>query len=121
MDIAGKKITIIGGKRSGMALARLVIRLDGKVQLSERDDENCLPPQFKTWAAQHNVVFEFNGHTPEFVTNSDLVVLSPGVPFNSECVQWANEKNISVCGEIEFAAQFCNKPIIAVTGSNGNE
>ena len=119
MDIAGKKVTIIGGKKSGMALARLVIRLNGKVQLSEKDDESCLPHKFKLWAAQHDVVFEFNGHTPEFVTNSDLIVLSPGVPFNSKCVQWAKDKNICICGEIEFAAQFCNKPIIAVTGSNG--
>jgi len=119
MDIAGKKVTIIGGKRSGMALARLVIRLNGKVQLSEKDSEDCLPHEFKSWAAQHNVSFEFNGHTPEFVTNSDVIVLSPGVPFDSKCVRWAQEKNICVCGEIEFAAQFCSKPIIAVTGSNG--
>jgi len=119
MNIAGKKVTIIGGKRSGMALARLVIRLNGEVQLSEQDNESCLPQEFKSWAAQHNIAFEFNGHTPEFVTNSDLIVLSPGVPFNSKCVQWANGKNICVCGEVEFAAQFCNKPIIAVTGSNG--
>jgi len=103
MDIAGKKVTIIGGKRSGMALARLVIRLNGKVQLSEQDDENCLPHKFKSWAAQHNITFEFNGHTPEFVTNSDLIVLSPGVPFNSKCVQWASEKNICVYGYSNIA------------------
>ena len=58
MDIAGKKVTIIGGKRSGMALARLVIRLNGEVQLSEQDNESCLPRKFKSWAAQHNVAFE---------------------------------------------------------------
>jgi len=119
MDIAGKKITIIGGKKSGMALARLVIRLNGKAKISEQDDENCLPQEFQVWAAQHNVAFEFNGHTPEFVEDSDLVVLSPGVPFDANCVQWANGKKICVLGEIEFASQFCTKPIIAVTGSNG--
>ena len=119
MDIAGKKITIIGGKRSGMALARLVVRLNGKVKLSEQDDENCLPHKFRAWAAQNNVDVEFNGHTPEFIKNSDLIVLSPGVPFQAACVQWAHEEGICVFGEIEFASQFCTKPIIAVTGSNG--
>jgi len=119
MDIAGKTITIIGGKRSGMALARLVARLDGKVKLSEKDDEECLPDKFQEWAAENNVIIEFNGHTPEFIKDSDLIVLSPGVPFQSACVQWAHEEGICVFGEIEFASQFCTKPIIAVTGSNG--
>lgn len=119
MDIAGKKITIIGGKRSGMALARLVARLNGKARISEQDDENCLPREFRAWAARHNVAFEFNGHTPAFVEDSDLIVLSPGVPFSADCVQWAYGKKIRVLGEIEFASQFCTKPIIAVTGSNG--
>jgi len=119
MNIEGKKVTIIGGKRSGMALARLAIRLNTEVKLSEQNDDNCLPHEFMVWAAQHNVIFEFNGHTPEFIADSDLIVLSPGVPFNADCVQWAHEKKISVLGEIEFASQFCTKPIIAVTGSNG--
>jgi len=119
MDIAGKKVTIIGGKRSGMALARLVIRLNGKIKISEQDDEDCLPQDFRAWAAKHNAAFEFNGHTQEFIKDSDLIVLSPGVPFNANCIQWAYEEKICVLGEIEFASQFCTKPIIAVTGSNG--
>jgi len=119
MNIEGKKVTIIGGKRSGMAVARLVVRLKGEAKISEQDSEHCLPQEFKSWAMQNNVTFEFNGHTPTFITNSDLIVLSPGVSFHAACVQWAKEKNIPVYGEIEFASQFCTKPVIAITGSNG--
>jgi UDP-N-acetylmuramoylalanine--D-glutamate ligase len=119
MEIAGKKVTIIGGKRSGMALARLVVRLNGNCKLSEKDDGCSLPRAFRAWAEQHDVIFEFNGHTPEFIGDSDMIVLSPGVPFDAPCVRWAKEKNICVLGEIEFASQYCSRPIIAVTGSNG--
>ena len=119
MDIEGKTITIVGGKRSGMAAARLVNRLKGKVKISEQGDKDCFPQDFRTWAVQENVLFEFNGHTQKFIEDSDLIVLSPGVPFNADCIQWAHDKKICVLGEIEFAFQFCTKPIIAVTGSNG--
>lgn len=119
MEIAGKKVTIVGGKRSGMALARLAVRLGGKPGISEQGGEDCLSPEFKSWALRQHMALEFNGHTREFIEDSDLVVLSPGVRFNAPPVRWAKEKKILVLGEIEFAAQFCARPVIAVTGSNG--
>jgi len=119
MDITGKKVTIIGGKRSGMALARLVIRLNGKARISEQAGEDCFSQEFKDWAQQQGILFEFNGHTQNFIEDSDVIVLSPGVNVHALPVQWAKNKNIPILGEIEFAAQMCNKPIIAITGSNG--
>ena len=119
MDIAGKTVTIIGGQRSGMALARLVTDLKGAARISERGGEDGFSSDFKEWAAGHHVAIEYNGHTRDFIEHSDLVVLSPGVRIDAPPVQWAKAKGILVLGEIEFAAQFCARPIIAVTGSNG--
>lgn len=119
MDLTDKKITILGGQRSGMALARLASRLKGKAKISEQRSVDSLPREFRDWASQNHVDLEFNGHTPGFVEDSDILVLSPGVSIHSAPVQWARSRNIPVLGEIEFAAQFCSKPIIAVTGSNG--
>jgi len=59
------------------------------------------------------------GHTRAFVLASDLIVVSPGVRRDAEVLQWAQGEGIPVVGEIEFAWQFCKKPVIAVTGSNG--
>ena len=119
MDIRDKKIVIIGAKRSGMALARLVTSLNGKAGISEQGPEDCLTEEFKDWAFAQDIASEFNGHTQQFVEEGDLVVLSPGVAFDAVPVAWVKDKGIPVLGEIEFAAQFCDKPIIAVTGSNG--
>ena len=119
MDLKNKTVTILGGQRTGMALARLVAHLGGKAKISEKGGENTLPEDFRQWAKQRKVACEFQGHTRAFIEDSDLVVLSPGVPHNSEAVSWARAKNILVLGEIEFAFQFCSKPVIAVTGSNG--
>lgn len=119
MDLKNKTVTILGAQRTGMALARLVARLGGKAKISEKGTENTLPGDFRQWAKQHQVACEFRGHTRPFIEGSDVLVLSPGVPHNSEAVQWARAENSLVLGEIEFAFQFCNKPVIAVTGSNG--
>lgn len=119
MDLKNKTVTILGGQRTGMALARLVAHLGGKAGISEKGGENTLPEDFRQWAKQRKVACEFQGHTRAFIEESDVVVLSPGVPHNSEAVSWARKKNILVLGEIEFAFQFCSKPVIAVTGSNG--
>ena len=119
MNLENKRITIVGGKRSGMALAKLALRLGALPKISEQGPESSLSEDFKAWAGQKKILLEFGGHTQKFIQDSDLVVLSPGVPITALPVQWAREKQIPVLGEIEFAFQFCNKPVIAVTGSNG--
>lgn len=119
MDLKNKTVTILGAQRTGMALARLVAHLGGKARISEKGGEDAVSGDFRQWAKQHQVACEFQGHTRRFVEESDVVVLSPGVAHNSEAVSWARAKNIPVLGEIEFAFQFCPKPVIAVTGSNG--
>lgn len=119
MNIEGKKITVVGAKRSGMALARLIVRLKGLARISDQGSEDALPEDFRNWAGSNNVAFEFGGHSEAFIADSDMIVLSPGVSYFSECAEWAKGARIPVVGEIEFAAQYCPCPIIAVTGSNG--
>ncbi len=119
MDLTDKTVTIIGAARSGLASARLITRLHGKAKISEQSSENCIPFDFKEWASQHYVKMEFNGHTRLFIEHSDLLVLSPGVRYDALPIQWAKEKGIPVMGEVELAYQFCPRPVIAVTGSNG--
>ena len=119
MDIKNKTVTILGGQRTGMALARLVAHLGGKAKISEKGGENTLPEDFREWAKQRKVACEFHGHTRAFIEESDVVVLSPGVRIIARRFPGQGRKNILVLGEIEFAFQFCEKPVIAVTGSNG--
>lgn len=119
MDFSGKKITIIGTAKSGQSAARLLKRLQGLIKISEKAPEGSVSPDFLSWAKANAAATEFNGHTKEFIQDSDLVVLSPGVRIDAQPVFWAKEKGIPVWGEVELAYRLCDKPIIAVTGSNG--
>ena len=116
--IRNKRVTIIGAAKSGQAAARLIVRQGGTAKISDNGPDK-LSDEFKAWAAQNHVERERNGHTPGFIEASDLVVLSPGVRYNAQPAEWARAKGIPVIGEIELAYRYCDRPIIAVTGSNG--
>src|ERR1043165_6742345 len=51
--------------------------------------------------------------------NQELIVVSPGVPIDSQPLEQARSLGAPVIGEIELASQFLAGPIVAITGSNG--
>jgi UDP-N-acetylmuramoylalanine--D-glutamate ligase len=49
----------------------------------------------------------------------DLVVLSPGIDPESALAQNFSSRHIEMIGELELGWQFCERPLIAITGTNG--
>ncbi len=106
---------MVGGARSGRAAARLLAKVGGEVFLTEQD-----APSDGAVAAldEAGVEYEFGGHTAEAL-DADVLVLSPGVPTQSNIVQQALRAGLDVYSEIEAASWFCDAPIVAITGTNG--
>lgn len=119
IDIKQKTGTIVGFGRSGIASAGLILRLGGRVKISDAAPLEKIKPLLKSSGLEGEAIVETGAHTKDFIQASDFIVLSPGVHFNAEPVLWAKERNIPIYGEIEFAFSFCKNPIVAVTGSNG--
>lgn len=117
IDIKGKKISIIGAARSGVAAAELAIRMGAIPFISDKANEQKLA-QSLPQILQLNIDYETNGHSDK-IYDCDLMVISPGVPTNAEVIKIAKSKNISVISEIEFASQLCAGKIIGITGTNG--
>ncbi len=111
-----KKIGIIGAGRSGLAAAKLAKRKGYAPFVSDAGKAETLQKLADELRA-NEIPFEFGRH--EKVFESDLIVLSPGVPIYSDVVQTAREKGIEVISEIEFAFRFSKSRIIAITGTNG--
>jgi len=112
-ELKNKKVTIIGAARSGIAVAKVVLRLGGIAKISESKSSQTIKGVSK------HVIIEAGGHTKEFIEDSDYVVVSPGVRRDAEPVKWAKSKGIEVMGEVEFAFRLCPCQVVAVTGSNG--
>lgn len=116
-DIKDKRIAIIGAARSGIAAAELALRQGAIPFISDVADENKISENINR-IKELNIDFEIGGHS-EKVFACDLMVISPGVPTDSEIVKKAFERKIEVISEIEFASMFCKGKIIAITGTNG--
>ncbi len=114
----GKKVTVVGMARSGIAASRLLKRLGADVTLTDKNDS----PQLKDLAAklkEEGIGVELGTHCRSSFEGRDLVVISPGVPLSAEPVKWAKDSRIEVISEIELASSVCPAPIIAITGTNG--
>lgn len=116
--IVGKKISILGMARSGLALAKTLKELGARVFVSDLKNENILKSETKE-LKRLKIDFETRGHTPKLLQEKDYLVLSPGVPGDIPIVKEAEFLGIPVFSEIEVASWLCPSEIVAITGSNG--
>jgi len=114
-DVKGKRVTVAGAARSGLAAAELLARRGAAVTLSETRAElaDC------DALTRLGVRLELGGHIVETFANADLVVLSPGVPPDQPAVQAARDRGVPVIAEIELASRWLKGRVIAITGTKG--
>jgi len=114
-NVRTKQVTVVGGARSGRAVAQLLAEAGAEVFLTEQG-----PPTegLEAMLDAAGVEYEFGGHTTRAI-EADFFVLSPGVPTQSNIVQQAQRAGLSIYSEIEVASWFCEAPIVAITGTNG--
>ncbi len=117
MDITGKKISIIGAVRSGIAAAKLCKRKGGIPFVSDYSVYEANSENFDS-LTEFGIEYEAGGHTDR-VFDAELIVTSPGVPSDSDVLREAANRGIKIVSELEFAAMFCRGTIIGITGTNG--
>ncbi len=115
-SLKDKKVAVIGAARSGIAAARLLKKYGAVPFVS--DASTTLNETAECLLNEAGIPFETGGHSSK-VFEVDIMVVSPGVPFDSPVQTQAREKNIPVFGELEVGSWLCQAPIIGVTGSNG--
>ncbi|MCI0448711.1 MAG: UDP-N-acetylmuramoyl-L-alanine--D-glutamate ligase [Chlorobi bacterium] len=113
-----KRVSVIGAARSGVAAAKLFKKKGFEVFLSDSTEEKKIIPFFVKEIQTSGINAEFGKHSKS-VYEADLMIVSPGVPQDSEVIQTALKKGVEVVSEIEAASWFCNGKIISITGTNG--
>lgn len=113
-----KKVTVVGAARSGVAAAKLLKRKGFDVFLSDSTEEAKIDKTFSAEIKEKGIAHEFGVHSDR-AFDSEIMVVSPGVPQNSAVIQKALAKGINVVSEIEAASWFCKGKVIAITGTNG--
>jgi UDP-N-acetylmuramoylalanine--D-glutamate ligase len=109
---------VIGLGKSGAAAARLLRRRGWAVVLSDR---HPAPPAGELQAQLRAAGVELQlGHGFTATEGTDLVVVSPGVPWDLPALVAARAAGITVIGEMELAWRLLPpRPWVAITGTNG--
>lgn len=110
------RIAILGSGESGVGSAILAKAKGYDVFVS---DKNIISEKYKTELVKYKIDFEEGMHTEALILNANEIIKSPGIPDKSDLVLKANEKNIPVISEIEFAGRYTSAKMICITGSNG--
>lgn len=118
MELAGKRVLVVGLGRSGVASALFLQARGAQVTVSDAKSEEQLREQIPT-LLDAGIAVETGAHGERTFRNQDLIVVSPGVPVDAEPLVQARALGQPVIGEIELASQFLAGPIVAITGSNG--
>jgi len=109
---------IIGFGRSGIAAARLLKREGYSVTLSDRASSPILQQQQQELAAEGITVELCHSFAPS--ASVQLIVVSPGVPWDLPALTRARELGIETIGEFELAWRHLqSKPWVGITGTNG--
>ena len=112
---------VIGLGKSGVAAARLLHQSGWDVQVSDRGNSPSLQHQQQELAAG-NIPVLLN-HTPELESDQplpELIVVSPGVPWDAPLLRQARNLDIETIGEMELAwRNLQTTPWVGITGTNG--
>ena len=114
-NVEGKRVTVMGAARSGLAAAELLAKRGARVTLSETRAEitNAEPLE------RLGVELELGGHHTDTFTGADLIVMSPGVPPVQPALAAARAAGVPVIGELELASRWLRGRIVAITGTKG--
>jgi UDP-N-acetylmuramoylalanine--D-glutamate ligase len=113
--VRGKRVTVVGAARSGIAAAELLVRRGAAVTLTD------LRPQIEDEDRLRalGVALELGGHVARTLAESELVVLSPGVPARQPAIDAARTAGVAVIGELELAFRWLRGKVVAITGTKG--
>ena len=114
MELAGKRVVVVGLGKSGIAAAKLCLARGAHVV----GTDSAPPEKVSDEARALGIELVLGGHAGAKFERADLVVVSPGVPPLSELTA-AELAGVEVIGELELASRFIAAPIVAIGGTNG--
>lgn len=117
MIFRGRNALVVGLGKSGLAAAKLLVRLGARVTISEIKPFSFFKSSIKTIPKSLHVEW---GQKKFYRRGVDVVVTSPGVAWNHPELERFRKQGVEVLSEMELGWRVI-KPecVIAVTGTNG--
>lgn len=119
MDLTDKKVVVVGTGVSGMGAVKLLSETFADITLYDGNDKADRDEILKKIPDDCDLRLIIGEMPDEVVKETDLLVISPGVPIDSDIVKLFEKENVPVWGEIELAYNFEKGTVFAITGTNG--
>lgn len=118
IELRGKRVLVVGLARSGRAVAQRLAREGALVTVTDSRPPASFGFALKELMAQR-IGLELGIHREETFLQQDLIVVSPGVPWDLAALESARRRRITAVPEIEAASWFFNGTLVGITGTNG--
>ena len=117
VDVEASKKVIVGLGETGLSVAKYLASRDQKFKvIDSRSNPPALSELKRILPEVETEIGELKLTT--LLEASELVV-SPGLSLKTPAIAEAAEQGVPITGDIDIFSKSVNKPIIAVTGSNG--
>lgn len=120
-----EQITVLGLGKSGSSVLRFLVRQFSDAMANEKLRINVFDSRTDAPGLDEakRLIGEKNVHcqrwTIEDTLAADMLVLSPGLDPREEAIALAQQAGVRVLGDVELFASTVDKPVVAITGSNG--
>ncbi|QHB17256.1 UDP-N-acetylmuramoyl-L-alanine--D-glutamate ligase [Mannheimia pernigra] len=109
-----KIITVIGLGKTGLSCVDFFRQKEATVQVIDTRENPIGAEQL-----DKNIPLYTGSLKSEWLLNSDLIIISPGLAVARPEIRQAIQAGIEVVGDVELFCREAKAPIIAITGSNG--
>ena len=117
MELAGKRVLVVGLGKSGLAAARFLKERGARVTVSDSRPATLIAELSSL--VDQGIVVEAGSHGLLTFRRQDLIVVSPGVPMSTPELKQVRAMGMPIIGELELGWRFLQGEAVAITGSNG--
>lgn len=114
MQYQNKKVTVIGLGKTGLSCVDFLRAKQADVRVIDTRQQPAGADQLSKEIPLHT-----GSLNQQWLLESNLIVISPGLAVKTPEIQTALQAGVEVVGDIELFCREADKPIVAITGSNG--
>ncbi len=118
MELKNKRVLVVGLGKSGKSAALFLRDCGARVTVSDVRSAEALAGEIPA-LLDAGIMVETGGHGLLTFRRQDLIVVSPGVPYDTPELKQVRAFGLPIIGELELASRFLQGQIVAITGSNG--
>ena len=118
MELKNKRVLVVGLGKSGKSAALFLRDRGARVTVSDARSAEALAGEIPA-LLDAGIMVETGGHGLLTFRRQDLIVVSPGVPYDTPELKQVRAFGLPIIGELELASRFLQGQIVAITGSNG--